>query len=119
MHDVPSICPVPSSSPSHAANLERANGMVMEGDSSMAAHSLFAKEFLQKIIDVDSCLDMGESLDSLSHIVTGLRQQTAMSEMSYAHARPIQRPSLPRCKMPPLEKAIPLIHMAKSTYTCF
>ncbi|KAI4597507.1 hypothetical protein KJ359_004209 [Pestalotiopsis sp. 9143b] len=79
----------------------------------MAAHSQFAKEFLQKVIGGD-CAEMHDSLDSLSQVVAALRQQTVASEMSYPHARPVQRPSLPRCKMPPFEKTIPLIRMAES-----
>lgn len=81
----------------------------------MAAHSQFAKEFLQKIIGGD-CAEMHDSLDSLSQVVAALRQQTVASEMSYPHARPIQRPSLPRCKMPPFEKTIPLIRMAECKF---
>ncbi|ETS82576.1 hypothetical protein PFICI_04452 [Pestalotiopsis fici W106-1] len=111
--DGASIHSMSSAPRSHAADLEPSNAMVVEGDSSMAAHSLFATQFLQKIVGRD-CAEMRESLDSLSHVVTGLRQQTVASEMSYPHARPIQRPNPPPCKMPPFEKAAPLIQMAKA-----
>ena len=109
--------PVPSSD---ATPSDSTSGMVVEGDSSLAAHSVFANEFLQKIVSTDSIqdpsLDMGETLDLLSGIVTALREQTTSSETTYPHARPTQRPSRVRCEMPPIQKVIALIRIARSKY---
>ncbi|KAK7425531.1 hypothetical protein QQZ08_007972 [Neonectria magnoliae] len=91
---------------------------VVEGDSSLTAQSVFANEFLQKVVRTDSLQDsslkMRETLDALSSIVTALRQRTTASEMAYPHARPMQRPPLSGCELPPIEKAVALIRSAKS-----
>ncbi|EAW21004.1 putative transcription factor [Aspergillus fischeri NRRL 181] len=93
-----------------------AHGQVVEGDSSLAAHSAFANEFLQKVVATNSLQasspELCDTLDELSSILT--QGDGAGDELAYPHARPIQRANLPGYEMPPLKKAIALIRMAKA-----
>ncbi|KAF5689906.1 fungal specific transcription factor factor domain-containing protein [Fusarium circinatum] len=94
---------------------KRAHGQVVKGDSSLAAHSAFANEFLQKVAATDSLQDSSpelcDTLDELSSILT--KEAVAGHELAYPHARPIQGASLPEYEMPPFKKAIALIRLAK------
>ncbi|KAI5461500.1 fungal-specific transcription factor domain-containing protein [Mariannaea sp. PMI_226] len=91
---------------------------VVEGESSLAAHSVFANEFLQKAVRIDSLpgasLELRDTIDSLYHIVEALKQQTAATEMSYTMANQVPRPTLPGIKLPPIQKIIALIRGAKT-----
>ncbi|KAL3446140.1 hypothetical protein BJX65DRAFT_296580 [Aspergillus insuetus] len=93
-----------------------AHEQVVAGDSSLAAHSAFANEFLQKVAATNSLQasspELCDTLDELSSILT--QGDGAGDELAYPHARPIQRASLPEYEMPPLKKAIALIRMAKA-----
>lgn len=94
---------------------KRAHGQVVEGDSSLAAHSAFANEFLQRVAATDSLRDSSPelcgTLDELSSILT--KEAVAGHELAYPHARPIQGAKLPEYEMPPFKKAIALIRLAK------
>ncbi|KAG5804795.1 hypothetical protein H9Q74_002623 [Fusarium xylarioides] len=94
---------------------KRAHGQVVEGDSSLAAHSAFANEFLQKVAATDSLQDSSpelcDTLDELSSMLT--KEAVTGHELAYAHARPIQGANLPEHEMPPFKKAIALIRLAK------
>ena len=91
---------------------------LVEGTSSLAAHSVFANEFLQKAVRTgslqDSSLEMRETLDSLHHIVDTLRRQNGASEMSYPHANRSMRPSLQGIELPPIQKAVTIIRSGRS-----
>ncbi|KAL3259781.1 hypothetical protein ABHI18_005089 [Aspergillus niger] len=93
-----------------------AHGQAVEGDSSLAAHSAFANEFLQKVVATNSLQasspELCDTLDELSSILT--QGDVAGDELAYPHARPIQRANLPGYEMPPLKKAIALIRMANA-----
>ncbi|KPM41272.1 hypothetical protein AK830_g5296 [Neonectria ditissima] len=71
---------------------------VIEAESSLTAHSIFANEFLQNAVGTDSLqeagLEMRETLDSLHHIVDALKQQTPATEMIYTMANHTPRPAL-------------------------
>ncbi|KAJ3940046.1 uncharacterized protein N0V96_010045 [Colletotrichum fioriniae] len=88
---------------------DEGEGGIVEGDSSLAAHSVFATEFLQKVVSTeslqDSSLDLGETLDALSQIVNALKQPTAAGEMTYPHAKPFTRVRAQGIELPPIEKA--------------
>ncbi|ROT38994.1 fungal-specific transcription factor domain-containing protein [Sodiomyces alkalinus F11] len=112
-----STCPCPTP-PNHALP-HIPGGSVIEGDSSLTAHSVFANEFLQKVVNTeslqDASLEMRETLDSLHHIVNALKQPTASSEMTYPNARRLPRPSSKHgSEMPPITKAVAMIRLAKS-----
>lgn len=91
---------------------------MVEGDSSLAAHSVFANEFLQKAVRTgslqDSSLEMRETLDSLHHIVSTLKNQTGATELKYPNARPVQRAPIPGVELPPIEKTVAIFRLLKS-----
>ncbi|KAH0420877.1 fungal specific transcription factor domain-containing protein [Colletotrichum camelliae] len=103
---------------SHALQADDESSAVVEGESSLAAHSVFATEFLQKVVSTkslqDSSLDLGETLEALSQIVTALKQQPVAGEMTYPHAKPIQRQRIQGLELPPIQKAVNTIRVAKS-----
>ncbi|KAK2025540.1 fungal-specific transcription factor domain-containing protein [Colletotrichum zoysiae] len=107
----------PATLVSHAHHSDEEDGAVVEGDSSLAAHSVFATEFVQKVVSTeslqDSSLDLGETLDALSQIVHALKQPAAAAEMTYPHAKPVNRPRIQGLEMPPIEKAVGTIRVAK------
>ncbi|XEV07242.1 hypothetical protein FSHL1_012529 [Fusarium sambucinum] len=108
----PVSIPTPAS---HSTQLRQSQGQVVEGESSLTAHSAFANEFLQKVAAADSIQEsspeLSETLDELSCIIT--QQVDASDEAPYPHARPVQRANSPRSEMPPIKMAITLIRIAK------
>ncbi|CAM1508091.1 Fc.00g049390.m01.CDS01 [Cosmosporella sp. VM-42] len=118
--DVPSINAPRSSgisTPFGNAMPSDSDSPLVEGNSSLAAHSVFANEFLQNAVRTgslqDSSLEMRETLDSLHHIVDTLRRQSGASEMSYPHANPVQRTPLQGIELPPIEKSVSIIRAGK------
>ncbi|KAJ0158667.1 putative transcriptional regulatory protein C11D3.07c [Colletotrichum tanaceti] len=98
---------------SHANSVQTSDPMV-EGESSMTAQSIFAHDFLQKAVgDDSSVLEMRETLDALHSLVDALKQQPAIHELTYPHARPIARLALGDCEMPPVQSAVNAIREAK------
>ncbi|EXF74404.1 fungal specific transcription factor [Colletotrichum fioriniae PJ7] len=108
----------PATTASQTMQSDEGEGGIVEGDSSLAAHSVFATEFLQKVVSTeslqDSSLDLGETLDALSQIVNALKQPTAAGEMTYPHAKPFTRVRAQGIELPPIEKAVHTIRIAKS-----
>ncbi|KAK1470405.1 fungal specific transcription factor [Colletotrichum tamarilloi] len=108
----------PATTASHTLQSDEGEGGIVEGDSSLAAHSVFATEFLQKVVSTeslqDSSLDLGETLDALSQIVNALKQPAAAGEMTYPHAKPFTRVRAQGIELPPIEKAVHTIRIAKS-----
>ncbi|KAK7421359.1 hypothetical protein QQX98_002253 [Neonectria punicea] len=94
---------------------------VIEAESSLVAHSVFANEFLQNAVGTDSLqgagLEMRETLDSLHHIVDALKQQTPATEMVYTMANQTPRPTLPGIKLPPIQKTVALVRRYKSEHS--
>ncbi|RGP59628.1 hypothetical protein FLONG3_11144 [Fusarium longipes] len=90
-----------------------ADSPVIEGESSLAAHGEFANEFLKNAVGTASLqgasLELRETLDSLHHIVSSLKQQTAAAEMFYPYARPVPRPNFKNNDLPPIQTAVALI----------
>ncbi|GJC93473.1 fungal specific transcription factor [Colletotrichum higginsianum] len=90
---------------------------MVEGESSMTAQSIFAHDFLQKAVgDDSSVLEMRETLDALHSLVDALKQQPAIHELTYPHARPIARLALGDCEMPPVQSAVNAIREAKGVF---
>ncbi|KAI8309147.1 hypothetical protein K4K59_009393 [Colletotrichum sp. SAR11_240] len=106
---------------SHALQADEESSAVVEGESSLAAHSVFATEFLQKVVSTkslqDSSLDLGETLEALSQIVTALKQQPVAGEMTYPHAKPVQRQRIQGLELPPIQKAVNTIRVAKKNHS--
>ncbi|KAK2009270.1 fungal-specific transcription factor domain-containing protein [Colletotrichum eremochloae] len=107
----------PATLVSHPHPSDEEDDAVIEGDSSLAAHSVFATEFVQKVVSTeslqDSSLDLGETLDALSQIVHALKKPAAAGEMTYPHAKPVERPRIQGFELPPIEKAVGTIRVAK------
>ncbi|KAM5375809.1 hypothetical protein ACJZ2D_005865 [Fusarium nematophilum] len=108
---------VQSLAPSPSTYTARPASAVVVGDSSLAAHSAFANDFAQKAAGTQSlrssALDMQETLEALSQVVDALKQQTVANEMAYPHARPVQRPAIGGRELPPFQKALAVIRLAK------
>ncbi|GKT42758.1 uncharacterized protein ColSpa_02939 [Colletotrichum spaethianum] len=89
-----------------------------KGESSLAAHSAFASDFMQRVASSNpiqcSGPEMRDTLDALSSVVATLREQTVANEMAYPHARPIQRPGPSGYGLPPIQKAVEMIRIAKT-----
>ncbi|KAM0468424.1 hypothetical protein ACHAP7_010876 [Fusarium lateritium] len=94
---------------------KRAHRQVVEGDSSLTAHSTFANEFLQKVAATGSLQgsspELYDTIDELSSIL--INEAVVSDELAYPHARPIKGASPPDYEMPPFKKAISLIRLAK------
>lgn len=117
--------PKPASSmstPGSAPSQPEATGPVVEGDSSLTAHSAFANQFFQEVVSTDelqdSSLEMRETLDALRHMVHSLKHQTAASEMSYPNSRPSTRVAIPPYDLPPIRKSVEVIQAAKGILPC-
>lgn len=59
---------------------------------------------------------MGEILDSLHHMVQGLKRQTTSAEVPYPNAIARPRPSLQERQLPPIEKSVALINSVMSEF---
>lgn len=108
----------PVSHVSHATHATQAraagvSGTVVEGDSSITAHSVFASDLVQKAVSKDSRPEMRERLDALGRILEAMRKQPAAHEMTYPHAKPVPPPAMPRCDLPPIEKTLQVLKLAK------
>ncbi|ENH64121.1 Putative transcriptional regulatory protein C11D3.07c [Fusarium oxysporum f. sp. cubense race 1] len=112
------VSTVPSSPSSQ--NIQQTPSAVLgvEGESSLAAHSAFASNLMHQVASAETSPgfgpDMRNTLDALSHVVGTLREQTFANEMAYPHSRPSQRPRPSGYELPPIEKAVELIRIAKS-----
>ncbi|KAF4973961.1 hypothetical protein FZEAL_9089 [Fusarium zealandicum] len=107
-----------TSTPYGHATQSTADSPVVEGESSLAAHGAFASEFLNNAVRTGSLqeasLELHETLDSLNHIVSSLKQQTAETEMTFPCAKIFPRPSHKGCEMPPIHKAVALIRQCET-----
>lgn len=104
--------------PGHDFQLESSVMLGAAGESSLAAHSALACDYVHQVAGATALQYPGSeitgSLDALSHVVSSLREQTAASEMTYPHARPSQRSVPPGHELPPIKKTVDLIRIAKS-----
>ncbi|EFX04895.1 c6 zinc finger domain containing protein [Grosmannia clavigera kw1407] len=96
-----------------ALNHDTDGATVVEGDSSLGAHSAFASNFVNSFITSGSpaapSLDMRQTLDVLSRIVTTLKRPKAASEMTYPLSLE-PRVQLPkRDRLPPIDRAMALV----------
>ncbi|KAK3301852.1 uncharacterized protein B0T15DRAFT_442060 [Chaetomium strumarium] len=90
-------------------------GTVVEGESSLTAHSVFANDFLQKAVsNKDSHPEMRERIDALRQMIEAMKKQPAAREMSYPHARPVRPAALDGCELPPIQKTLEVLKLAKT-----
>jgi hypothetical protein len=102
----------PASHASHANNAE-ATESVVEGESSLTAHSVFANDLLQKVMSKDSRPEMRERIEALRDVVESMKKQPAAHEMTYPHAKPIRPVALEGCELPPIEKTLQVLKLVK------
>ncbi|GKT59840.1 fungal specific transcription factor domain-containing protein [Colletotrichum tofieldiae] len=109
----PAAAPPPSH---HSGQPDSAAGPVVEGNSSLSAHSIFVNDFLQGLIGSLQKPDpeIRETLDALSSIVSPAKQQASTYEMVLAHARPRTHLQQEKFDLPPIQKAVALIQIAKA-----
>ena len=98
---------------SHGNHSTEITGTVVEGESSLSAHSVFANDLLQKVVSRDSRPEMHERVEALRHMVEAMRKQPADHEMTYPHAKPIRPAAPPGCDLPPIEKTLEVLKLAK------
>lgn len=94
---------------------------VVEGQSSLSAHSSFAMTFLHNFVGANTTEDqnaeIGGLLETLRHIVEVSHDQ----QVSSKPLLPLARKTLGRCgdsNMPPLEKMVFVLQKARSTLQC-
>lgn len=84
-----------------------------QSDSTMAAHSEFAHDIIQRTVTTDPSMsdnpEMRKFFDELKDTIRSFGPSGLPTETSYPHATPIQRPSLRGCEMPPIEKVVEVI----------
>ncbi|SPO01632.1 uncharacterized protein DNG_04306 [Cephalotrichum gorgonifer] len=105
-----------STPPIHAIKTE-SDDPVIEGDSSLTAQTLLANEFLEQVVNTEqlqgASLELRETLDSLRHIMSTLRQHNSSGSASYDNASPVPGPTRPTGELPPIEKVVKMLRVAK------
>ncbi|KAL6410631.1 hypothetical protein AUP68_07059 [Ilyonectria robusta] len=121
--DSPTPC-IPTSTSAHLGHVTMvaSDSPAVEGESSLAAHSAFANEFLQNAFRNDSIqdsasLEMQHTLASLHHVVDSLKQHNGATSMSYPDAHPIPCVSFRGNELPPIQMTVALIRAAKAVPT--
>ena len=88
-----------------------------EGDSSLAAHTAFASEFLENAVQRTSLRDANPSISSaLSSLREIVRMQTLPStahEHPFRHRRPLPRGGLKELPMPPVQLVVSMLRDVK------
>lgn len=96
-----------------------------EGDSSMAAQTVFASEFLHKAVGHTSFRvpnpDMESALQALQQMVAGRQRDGASHESRFEHVLPIPPGGFRALPKPPTELIVGLLRMLKGVYpgSCF
>jgi hypothetical protein len=106
-----------ASSPSQTLPPEPTGSAAVEGESSLSAHSIFVSDFLQSFVQKDSGQhsdpEIQRTLDVLSDIVSASRQQPRTRELALPNARSQRAWHRNKYELPPIQKAVALIHAAK------
>lgn len=104
-----------TSSPNHS---EPGRGPVVEGESSLTAHSIFVNNFVQSFVEADPLRQLDpeirKTLNTLSSIVSDSKQRSGVKEPVLVHARPQSHPQQEKHELPPISKAVALIRLAKA-----
>ncbi|KAK4243720.1 fungal-specific transcription factor-like protein [Corynascus novoguineensis] len=87
---------------------------MVEGESSLTAHSVFANKLLQKVASTDTRPEMLERIEALHNVVESMEKQPAAREMLYPHAKPVRPVTLEGCDLPPIEKTLQLLKAVKA-----
>ena len=105
--------PISSASSASNAEISGTTDPVIEGGSSLTAQSVFANNFLQRVVTTDSAPAMQERLDDLVHVVEAMQKQPASQEMTYPNAKPIKPVSLDGCELPPIDKTLQVLRLTQ------
>jgi len=97
----------------HGSHSESASATVVEGESSLTAHSAFANDLLQKVVSRDAGPEMREGIEALRHMVETMKKQPAVSEMTYPHAKPVRPVALEGCELPPIDQTLTVLKLAR------
>ncbi|KAH7120471.1 hypothetical protein EDB81DRAFT_700705 [Dactylonectria macrodidyma] len=116
--------PIPASSSAHFGHVVRraSDSPAIQGESTLAAHSVFANEFLQGAVQTDaipdsSNIEFRDALSSLHHVVDSMNQQNGANDMSYPDAHPVECVSFRGNELPPMKLTVALIRAAKAAPT--
>lgn len=108
---------VPSSNTGSPHYSEPATGSVVEGQSSLSAHSVFVKDFVQNLIQFDlpgrPDEQIRRTLDALSNIANDSNLRDTVGEPLVVQRDLESHAQRPRRELPPIQKATPLIRLAK------
>ncbi|KAJ5114352.1 hypothetical protein NUU61_000111 [Penicillium alfredii] len=95
-----------------------ANEMVVEGQSSLSAHSTFAIQFLKDIAGSDQAegasSEIGELLNTLGHIVDVFNDQRTSPSPLFPRAQMTGAVGPQSCQMPPIQTAVAVLRDAQA-----
>lgn len=112
----PNVTQQPTPIPTQA---ETVDSSVVEGESSLAAQFTFAHDFVQRVAGTGPAEHQGsgeelqQRLEELSKMVVAYRQCSTPEETVYPHARPVPRPNLHGCELPPIQETVAIIRVAE------
>lgn len=116
-HDTSETVCLPSGNGGSPDYSEPATGSVVEGQSSLSAHSLFVKDLVHNLIESDlpgrPDEQIRQTLDALSDIAKGSNIREASGEPLVAQGELETHDQRRRHQLPPIQKAAPLIRLAK------
>jgi len=123
VHDSPAgltsgLQATPSSLPSvHESSVYNEADSAFEGDSSMAAHSVFASEFLHDAVTRTSFRmhnpEMESALQSLQQIAA-MQKRDSGHDSRFEHVKPMPKGGFRELPMPPMHVVISLLREVKS-----
>jgi hypothetical protein len=96
---------------------------VVEGHSSLTAHTIFANNLLERVVDQDASLKMHDTLDTLRHLLDSMKKQSAAQEMTFPNGKATTTSAataaLRACELPPIHKTTHMLKFAKSGFLTF
>lgn len=117
-YDTAESIAIPSSNPCWPYYSKPATGSIIEGQSSLSAHSVFVKDFIDNFVQSDlpgqPDQQIRRTLDALSDIANDSNQCDTVGEQLVTQGELQSHARRQRRELPPIEKAAPLIRLAKS-----
>lgn len=97
---------------------ETARTTVVEGDSSLSAHSVFVNNFLQTFVgSKPSDPEIQMTMDSLSHIADASSKKPQARESVLPNARVPRHKNQTKFDLPPIQSVVTLIRKAEGAYS--
>ncbi|KAH6612185.1 hypothetical protein B0J18DRAFT_71643 [Chaetomium sp. MPI-SDFR-AT-0129] len=113
----PNSPPVSFSPASHGSRVHHveATGSMVEGESSLTAHSVFANDLVHRVMSGGTSMpEMHERIETLRNMVEAMKKQPAAHEMTYPHAKPTHFGSPKGCDLPPIAKTLELLKLTRA-----